>query len=221
MASDLWSIVLNVVASFIYAGILSVWRVKSPQPSPKPHPRQENTAVESFESVESTQSIEDERRSRNRQKADEAAFRFVFYLVTFGMLYLSISTPPLFKAIFSSGEVYLSNARVVGEYLPEIPVGKTNLQFVFFIVSIIFYIPLLIVAESFAKFISPLVDSFKEVTSRMFTAITMLVFVVFCVPIGAAFVWLYYDKTYTDSLLSVMFFVAIPFIFSKAQSSRR
>ncbi|WP_095124673.1 hypothetical protein [Pseudomonas sp. Irchel s3a12] len=218
MASDLWSLVLNVVASFIYAGILSLWRLRSNQPIPAPVQKHKSTAVESIESVES---VELDRRAKNRQKADETAVKFVFYFVTFGMLYLSISTPPLFKALFSSGEVYLSNARFVGEYLPAIPVGKTNLQFIFFIISAIFYIPLMLVAEFIARFISPLVDSFKEVTERIFAAITMLVFVVFCVPIGATSVWLYYEKTYAESLLSVLFFAAIPFVFSKVQSVRR
>ncbi|UVM47684.1 hypothetical protein LOY38_14635 [Pseudomonas sp. B21-015] len=218
MAGDIWSLVLNVVASFIYAGIVFLWRGRSKHSIPEPAPRHRDAVVESIESV---QPVESDRRVKNRQKADETAFKFVFYFVTFGMLYLSISTPPLFKALFASGEVYLSSARFIGEYLPAIPVGKTNLQLAFFLISAFFYIPLLLVAEFIATLISPLVDYFKEVTDRMFVAITMLVFVVFCIPMGATSVWLYYDKTYVDSLLSVLFFVAIPFIFSKAQSVRR
>ncbi|MCR8932284.1 MULTISPECIES: hypothetical protein [unclassified Pseudomonas] len=128
MAGDIWNLVLNVVASFIYAGIVFLWRGRSKRTVSEPASKHNDAVVESIELV---QPVESARRAKNRQKADETAFKFVFYFVTFGMLYLSISTPPLFKSLFTSGEVYLSSARFIGEYLPVIPVGKTNLQLVF------------------------------------------------------------------------------------------
>ncbi|WP_192564504.1 hypothetical protein [Pseudomonas gozinkensis] len=221
MASDIWSLVLNVVASFIYAGIMSLWGMRRKRSVPRPASNRNATRIEPIELVVPDGSMGAERRLKNRQKADETAYKFVFYLVTFGMLYLSISTPPVFKALFSSGEVYLSSARFIGEYLPAIPVVKTNLQLVFFLISALLYIPLLLVSEFVAELITPMVDSFKEVTDRIFVAITMLVSVVLCIPVAATSVWLFFDKTYPDSLLSVLFFTALPFIFQQAQSGRR
>lgn len=221
MASDIWNLVLNVVASFIYAGIMSLWGMRRRRSVPEPISNRNATAVEPIELVEPASSVGTDQRLKNRQKADETAYKFVFYLVTFGMLYLSISTPPVFKALFSNGEVYLSSARFIGEYLPAIPVGKTNLQLAFFLISALLYIPLLLVSEFVAELITPLVDSFKEVTDRIFVAITMLVSVVLCIPVAATSVWLFFDQTYADSLLSVLFFAALPFIFQQAQSGRR
>ncbi|QVK31844.1 hypothetical protein [Pseudomonas syringae] len=221
MASDIWSLVLNVVASFIYAGIMYLWGVRGRRPISEPISNQNNTAVDAIELAEPVDSMGSGRRLKTRKNADETAYKFVFYLMTFGMLYLSISTPPVFKALFSNGEVFLSSARFIGEYLPAIPVGKTTLQFTFFLISALLYLPLLLVSEFVSGLIRPLVDSFKEVTERIFLAITMLVSVVLCIPLAAASVWLYFDKTYTDSLLSVLFFTAIPFIFLQAQSERR
>ncbi|GGK48321.1 hypothetical protein SAMN04490189_0020 [Pseudomonas koreensis] len=221
MANDIWSLVLNVVASFIYAGIMSLWGMRGRRSVPQPILNRNATTIEPIELVEPDGSAGIDRRLKNREKADKTAYRFVFYLVTFGMLYLSISTPPVFKALFSSGEVYLSSARFIGEYLPAIPVGKTNLQLAFFLISALLYIPLLLVSAFLAELISPLVDSLKEVTDRIFVAITMLVSVVLCIPVAAASVWLFFDTTYTNALLSVLFFAALPFIFQQAQSGRR
>jgi len=221
MASDIWNLVLNVVASFIYAGIMYLWGMRKRRSVPESISSQNATTVASIELVEPASSMGTDRRLKNRQKADETAYKFVFYLVTFGMLYLSISTPPVFKALFSSGEVYLSSARFIGEYLPAIPVGKTNLQLAFFVISALLYIPLLLVSEFIAELIKPLVDSFKEVTDRIFVAITMLVSVVLCIPVAATSVWLFFDKTYANSLVSVLFFAALPYIFQQAQSGRR
>ncbi|KAA8553781.1 hypothetical protein [Pseudomonas marginalis] len=221
MASDIWSLILNVVASFIYAGIMSLWGGRRRRSIQKPISSQNATTAETIEPIAPAGIMETDRRLNNRQKADEAAYKFVFYLVTFGMLYLSISTPPVFKALFSSKDIYLSSARFIGEYLPEIPVAKTNLQLAFFLISALLYVPLLLVSEFLAELIAPLVDSFKEVTDRIFVAITMLVSVLLCIPVAAFSVWLFFDKTYADSLLSVLFFAALPFIFQQAQSGRR
>ncbi|UVM49169.1 hypothetical protein LOY38_22800 [Pseudomonas sp. B21-015] len=212
MASDLWNLILNIIAAFIYAGVVWIWKRRGARPIPAPSPRKSNVPYDT---------VDLDRRSKNLQTAEYAAYKFVFYFATFAALYLSITTPPLFKALFANSEVFLNNARFVGEYLPAIPIGKSHLQFTFFLISALLYFPLLFVAETITSLVSPLVDSFKEVTERIWTAITMLVFLVFCIPVAATSVWLFYDKTYTTSLASVMFFIILPFVFSQAQAGRR
>jgi cytochrome bd-type quinol oxidase subunit 1 len=66
-----------------------------------------------------------------------------------------------------------------------------------------------------------LVDAFRPVTKRIWNAITMLVFLVFCIPVAATSIWLFYEKSYTDSLLTVLFFIFLAFALGQAQGGRR
>ena len=91
----------------------------------------------------------------------------------------------MFKALFAKEQVLLTHARFVGEYLPPIPIGKDYLQFVFFAVTGMLYFPLLLISEFIASLIYPLIDKFRPVTHRLWSAAQMLVFLFFCVPIAA------------------------------------
>jgi hypothetical protein len=87
MASDLWNIFLNVVAAFVYAGIVWLWHKRGSHPLPVAS-QPEAIPLESKQPVN--------RRERNRHAVEHAAHRFLFYFVTFGALYLSVTMPPLF-----------------------------------------------------------------------------------------------------------------------------
>lgn len=212
MLADLWNIVLNLVASTIFAVIVWAWNKRGKTPTCRP-------SIKHAEIVRD-RSLSD-RRSRNLESADHIAYKLVFYITTFGVLYLSITAPPLFKALYYSGEVFLNSARYVGMYFPAIPIGKSYLQLVFFLAAVFIYFPLLFIAELLTSLICPLVDSFKEVTERIRVAIIMSVLLVFCIPVATTSVWLFHDKSYWESFISVLFFVAVPFMFIQAQSGRR
>lgn len=216
MASDLWNIFLNIIAAFIYAAIVWAWgnrhSFKKSMGSPP---------VRESEAPPRVRSSVVDRRLANRQVADHAAYKFIFYLCTFAALYLSITTAPLFKALFTQGDVLLSHARFIGEYLPDLPIGKSHLQMTFFLMAAIVYFPLLFVSQTLASLLAPLVDAFTEVSARILTVMTMLVFLVFCIPIAAASTWLFFEKTFLESLFMTMFFLAMPFVLSQAQAGRR
>jgi hypothetical protein len=212
MASDLWNIFLNVVAAFIYAGIIWLWERRGGQPpaiasKPKDMP------------VESEQLLN--RRERNRQTIERATHRFLFYFVTFGALYLSVTMPPLFKALFAKGDVLLSSARFIGGYLPPVPVGKEYLQITFFAIAAVFYFPLLALAEAITSLLYPIIDSFHQVTYRIWSAVTMITFFLFCIPVAATSIWLFYEKSFQDSLLTVLFALLLAFVFGQVQSERK
>ena len=212
MASDLWNILLNVVAAFVYAGIVWLWQNKGRRPPPSP-PR-----PEPFSRAEE---LELDRRTRNRQALESAAYKFFFYLLTFGVLYLSVTIPPLFKALFSANEVLLSQARFIGDSLPAIPVGKSYLQVTFFILAAVLFWPLLFLAEGIASLLYPIVDSFRVVTYRVWSAMTMLLFLLLCIPIAATSIWLFYEKSYQDSIYMVLGAIFLAFVLGQSQGERK
>jgi hypothetical protein len=219
MANDLWNIVLNVVATFVYAAIMWLWKSRRrrspPPPQPPPPPLRQSASTPGDDETPI------DRRARNRQALETAAYRFVFYVTTFGVLYLSVTMPPLLKTMLSKTEVLLSDARVIGELLPPVPIGKSYLQATFFLVAAVLYVPLLFLAESITPFVSPVVDAFVPVTHRIWSAITMLTFLLFCIPTAATSIWLYYDKPFQDAVLIVLVGLVMAFALVQAPVGRK
>ena len=211
MANDLWNIFLNLIAAFIFAGLTWLWQRRGNRPMP-------SVVVNLSPQVE--EPVPD-RRTQNRQTAEQTVYKFFFYLVTFGVLYLSITMPPLFKALFSKTDVLLSDARFIGESLPAVPIGKSYLQVTFFAIATALYAPFLMLAEFITSLLHPLIDSFRPVTERIWSATTMLVFFLFCIPVSATSIWLFYPKTFQDSLITVLVFLFLTFAFGQAQGGRR
>lgn len=212
MANDLWNIFLNVIAAFIYAGIVWLWQQRGNRPPPSA----------SFQVPQRpTEEPAPDHRTHNLQSVERAAHKFLFYLATFGVLYLSVTMPPLFKALFAKTEILLSDARFIGDSMPATPIGKDYLQVTFFVIAAVLYWPLLLLAESITSLLYPLIDAFRPVTERIWSATTMLVFFLFCIPVAGTSVWLFYEKTYRESLVTVLMTLFIAFVFGQAQGRRR
>lgn len=212
MASDLWNIFLNIVAAFIYAGIIWLWKNRGQKPLRSSSP---------IEPPENAEREPADRRAYNRSSLEATAQKFLFYFVTFAALYFSIGMPPLFKAFFAKEPILLNQARYIGEFLPAIPISKDYLQFTFLAIAAIIYWPLLILSEAIMSLLYPLVDAFRPVTQRIWNAITMLIFLAFCIPIAATSIWLFFTRSYGDSLLTVLFFMFAGFAVGQAQGTRR
>lgn len=212
MASDLWNIFINLIAAFIYSGIVWLWQRRGRRPQP--------SAPEYSPQPSAEQPVPDQ-RARNRQSAERVAHRFLFYFITFAALYLSVTMPPLFKAFFAKTQVLLSDARFVGDSLPSIPVNRNYLQATFFVIAAALYLPLITLAEFITSLLHPFIDAFRFVTKRIWSATTMLVFFLFCIPVATTSVWLFYEKTFQDSLVTVLMVLFVTFSFGQAQGGRR
>lgn len=212
MASDLWNIALNVIAAFVYAAIVWLWKNRGRRP-------EDGVPPPNLPPIRNQEPID--HRAYNRQAFVAAAQRFLFYLVTFGVLYLSITMPPLFKALFAKEQIMLSEARHIGEYLPSVPVGKDYLQIAFFIAAATLYWPMMFLAEGVMSLLYPVLDMFRPVTPRVWSAATMLIFLAACIPVAATSIWLFYPKSYSDSLVTVLVFIVLAFVLGQAQGGRR
>lgn len=214
MAADLWNIFLNVFAAFVYAGIVWLWQKRRGSPPPNPAP-----SLPTHADLSQPQKVD--RRASNRRTFEQAAHRFLFYFVTFAVLYFSVTMPPAFKAFFSKGQVLLSDARFIGETLPSIPIDKSYLQFSFFVVAAALYLPLLALAEFVTSLLHPVIDSFVPVTERIWSAVSMLVFFAICTPVAASSIWLFFEKSYKDAFLTVLLALFMAFAFGQAQRGQR
>jgi len=212
MTSDLWTIFLNLIAAFIYAGIIWLWQQRGQRIS---HSKPEHLPQLSIKPSDP------DYRARNRQIAERAVHRFTFYFVTFAALYLSITMPLVFKALFSKTQVLLSDARLVGNLLPNIPIDKNYLQATFFVIAAVLYLPLIALAEFIASLLYPLIDAFHPPTERRWSASTMLIFFLFCIPVASTSVWLFYEKTFQDSLFTVLIVLFFVCAFGQSQIGRR
>ena len=129
--------------------------------------------------------------------------------------------PPLFKVLFGKEEILLSSARYIGDFLPSIPIGTSYLQITFFLVAAFIYWPLLILSETIMALVFPLIDAIINVTQRVWNLISMIIFFLFCIPIAATSVWLYYEKTYISSIYIVLFFIFVMLGIGQSQNEKR
>lgn len=129
--------------------------------------------------------------------------------------------PALLKALLARNDILLSDARFIGNYLPAIPVGKSYLQFTFFIAAAILYWPLLVIAEVGTSLLHPLIDAFRPVTFRVWTVTKMLIMMLLCIPTAATSIWLFYEKSFQESLMFVLMAGFMAFAMGQAQGNRR
>lgn len=217
MYDAVWNIFLNLIASLIFVALTWLWKNREKQIHVK--------ATTSFTQATVNQNNKQEplpdHRMDNRMVIKEGSKKFFFIFVTFAALYFSISMPLLFKALFSSNQVLLSDAKIIGFYLPNIQVEKNYLQLSFFLLAVTLYWPVIFLSEKIMSLLHPLIDTFYEVTPRILIAGRMLIFLLFCVPIATTTVWLFYDKTFYQSFITVLIFIFFIFALGQSESNRR
>jgi hypothetical protein len=210
-----WNSLLNiaqgVISNFIFAGI--IWLLGNRERKPLP--------VNPLPEIERQLDIKPlNQRNHNRAIAEAATHHFLFYLLTFGVLYLSIIISPLFKALFSNVPLLLNHTKFIGEYLPAIPISSSYFQASFFIVAAIIYIPLLVISKIFTSIITPFIDAFTIVTNQIWSTITILTFFILCVPIAATSIWLFYSKSFSSALSMVFALLCLALAFGTVQNRK-
>jgi hypothetical protein len=211
---DIKNILLNVIASFIFAGIVWWWRRRKPR-APELPPDQPTLTQ-----PDPPPTQRDDWRAANRQKLHGAFLEFLFYFTTFAALYYSLGMPPLLKAFFGKQVVFLSDARIFGTYLPHIPIGKEFVQMSLLIFVAILYIPLLHLAEIISGIMRLVLDPIYKLAGRRLVVAQMWSFFVLCLPVATTSVWLFYPKTLQESFATVLGFLALFAVLGLAQGRR-
>jgi hypothetical protein len=216
-----WAVAESLVASALFAGGATIWKRITASNRSEKEPNQ-YTSPKHNESVSFSRPLDDnERRFANRRKIQSTVFGFFFYFFSFMALYFSIAMPPLFQAMLSKQPILLSQARLIGDYLPDVIIGKSTLQVSFLVMAMVLYLPLLKLSEAILAVLRPLIETIIEVTPKRTAAYTLLIQYLLCIPVATASVWCFSQKTLEQSFMSVVAALFLAFIIGAASEKRR
>jgi hypothetical protein len=216
-----WAVAESLVASVIFAGGVTLWKRLDTQRSYEEDAVEHVFPQRAGSASASVMHYDDDRRSVNRRKIQSAVFEFFFYFFSFMALYLSIAMPPLFQAMWSKQPILLSQARLIGDYLPDVVIGKSTLQLSFLLMAMVLYLPLLKLSEVILAVIRPLLDTVVEVTRRKAVAYTMFIQYVLCIPIATGSVWCFSQKTLEQSFMTVVAAVVMAIVVGMASQNKQ
>ena len=212
---DFKNIAENIIATIICGLAVWLWR-KGKRDFPPQNPPQQPPSNLSQGSSDA-QFI----RAQNRARLAETMKGLIFYVLTFWLLYWSIVSPAIFKGIGSKTPLLLSQARFVGELLPDMPIDGSVFQGAFLIAAMILYLPVLWIAQWLASGPIAILRHYIEMNRGNRMRVTLLFFMLLCLPIAAASIFLFYEITYQDAMSRVLGVLAIVGVFIGASSERR
>jgi len=206
----LTTILYGVISSIIAAFIIELARKNS---SWIPSPSENNSLKNTIKPIEYN-----DVRLINKEKLNRTFFNMFFYFYTFIFLYFALLMPPLLKGgLLSKGIVYLDDARFIGVYLPHIPIQSNIVQSIFIGISIVFYLPLLLIVNKCSLYIALIVDKFKLVDFYEWRRIQTLIFMLFTSIIAILSIWLYNEMSIGKAFSSFLIFIFLGFVFASGR----
>ena len=182
------NLILNVLSSLTASAIFEAFRNKTgwfPAPSEPPKWASPKSGGDT--------------RERNREVLTWRLFNFLFYFVTFSMLYIALLFPPLLKAIFRAAPLYLNDARFIGRLLPQVAVGSGIVQFSFVLIAFTAYVPILFFIESVSPPVARLINKYTVVNAFVWRKIQLVLFLLVASAIAVLSIWLFNQITVRDS----------------------
>ena len=194
MTNILYGVISGLVASFLFELLRknSNW---FPGPSEAPEYVQPE--------------LPDEERARNRAKLSMAMFNVFFYFYTYLIVYMALLMPPIFKTVFNKNTVYLSDARFIGDFLPQIEIGSSYVQSSFILIALSIYIPLLILVSKLCLPIAVVVDRFRPVNIYRWRAIQGIIFAIFAASLAVLSIYLFNETTLKDAFFTFLAFIVV------------
>ena len=194
------AVLLNVLSSFIYSAILAWLEANNSTPKllARPSGKTRQPPYQQYQNEENSLTPE---QLRNRALFHKFSLLMVLNFVTFLSLYMAIIAPAEFRALSSKDPILWSQARVFGDYLPDIAIAKDNFQWVPFVIAMIAYPPIRFSANLIASIFRAPVQLFAPFTWRIKMAISMTIFICVSLVVGAISIYGYWqDKTFIQCL---------------------
>ena len=124
-------------------------------------------------------------------------------------MYLAIALPPILKAMIAGQDILLSDARLIGWILPDIPIGENLASASLLPIVLIIYIPLLFFVEYVAELVAPILNKFFIVTIYVWRRIQLAIFVGLSALLAIASIWMFYTVTLKEAIMLLVVATAL------------
>jgi len=201
----LGTLVIGIIGSLIAAIIFESIRNNSnwmPGPSSPPKPAPIDN--------------EEDERALNKAKLKIAIFNGLFYFYTYFIIYISILFPPMLKAAFNKQPVFLSDAKIIGQFLPQITITTDYIQLYVVGIALVVYIPILLLVNYLSVPVSIVLKKYYKITIYMWRRIQGVFFLLAASLITIGSIWAFNDTTMNDAFFTFVGFVALAFVFFQA-----
>lgn len=189
--SALSNLLVGVISSIVGATIFELLRVRFPIiPAP----------VRSSAPPHTRPSEPDYARERNRRFLRNV----LFYALTFFVLYVFISFPPVIRALIGSTPIYLDDARLIGGWLPHTQVTGDHLQFSFALLTLLLYFPVLCISKLIAVVLARIGNLVTSVTEDAFERLHLVAFTALSLLVAAASDYAFSSRPWKESLIAVV-----------------
>lgn len=178
------TIIYGVISSLVAAFLFEVLRSNSdwfPRPYNEPSYRKPD--------------IVSDGRARNRAKLHLIVFNTFFYFYTFFVVYAALLLPPITKMAFSKNALYLTDARFIGEFLPQVQVASDYVQWTFVFIAFALYIPLLMLSHALTIPVASIIDKFKPMNLYRWRKIQTLLFLFFACCLAVFSIYIFNEIT--------------------------
>lgn len=160
--------------------------------------------------------LPDDERARNRAKLNMAIFNLFFYFYTYFIVYTALLLPPMIKTVFNKNKVYLSDARFIGDFLPQLEIGSNYVQSSFILIALFIYIPLLIFVSKLSSPIAALVDKIRSVNIYRWRGIQGIVFAIFAACLAVLSIYLFNETTIKQAFFTFLSFIVVAVAFGSS-----
>ncbi|MFU8617622.1 hypothetical protein [Neisseria sp. LACPHL-SPEC-2024-00856] len=219
-SNDWKSIVLNIVCGIVTAVIIGIftglWKKSR-------YKCQEWVSGNSDRiPVQDTSLYPNDIKAKRRYEVKKFIGEVSFYTLTYLIILASFSMPILFHDPFGTNRLYLSQAKYIGMYFPEISMtgGYANI-FVWFI-TLTLYVPIFGLSKLMTKYLwYPLTNIFWDYNENL-DKVGFLIFIALkSLFISACVQWLFFDTEFLQALENVLILTVFSIVFALSQNRRQ
>ncbi|TAK72073.1 MAG: hypothetical protein EPO11_10495 [Gammaproteobacteria bacterium] len=140
--------------------------------------------------------------------------RLFFFIFSFYILYVFIALPLFWKVqpfFMDKNIIYLSQARIIGRFLPEILIDNKLFQWPIILTTLVLYYPLLSFTKSITNFVIIffLTKTNAPVTKDFIRLFEICLFFLLSAIVCSFVIYLYYDVTLKESTIRVFVLISL------------
>ncbi|WP_155485733.1 hypothetical protein [Vibrio campbellii] len=132
-----------------------------------------------------------------------AIFNVLYYFGTFIILYVALFFPILIKLFFVQDILLVSDARFIGQYLPEVELNNDYIQTSILVVTLVAYLPILFLTDIISSMLLKVIGYLTTPDKYMIRRIQFVIFSLLSVGISMVVVYAYFALTFKEAAIYV------------------